>query len=173
MKAIDFVVRDRAGAVQRGIVPAEQDALVTLSSGQEVSLNLRQIDLAGQQRSGDSLIITLVDGRTITLENYFNDEGLANRLFISADGYLNEVALVEVSDGTLHAQFGPTEEWGKWSPSDDLIYLGRTEVAGAAVSDDNEVSMLGAVLLGGGGLLGAGAAGGGCCWRCGASGRRR
>ena len=159
MKAIDFVVRDRAGAVQREIIPADQDAMVTLSSGQEVSLNLRQIDLAGQQRSGDALIITLVDGRTITLENYFNDEGLANRLFISADGYLNEVALVEASDGALYAQFGPTEEWGKWSPSDDLIYLGRTEVAGAIVGDDNEVSMLGAVLLGGSGLLGAGAAG--------------
>ena len=59
----------------------------------------------------------------------------------------------------MFAQFGPTEQWGKWSPSDDLIYLGRTEVAnlGAAGAGDEEVSMLGAALLGGSGLLGAGA----------------
>ncbi|WP_299045714.1 Ig-like domain-containing protein [uncultured Tateyamaria sp.] len=158
MKAIDFVVRDGAGALQRGVVPVEGNTTVALTSGQEVSFNLRQIDLAGQRRSGDDLVITLVDGREITLENYFNDVGETNRLFISADGYLNEVAFVETTDGELFAQFGPTEQWGKWSPSDDLIYLGRTEVANVAVADDEEVSMLGAALLGGTGLLGGGAA---------------
>ncbi|MBV7409001.1 MULTISPECIES: Ig-like domain-containing protein [Roseobacteraceae] len=158
MKAIDFVVRNGAGAVQRGVVPVDGNTAVSLTSGQEISFNLRQIDLAGQQRSGDDLIITLVDGRQITLENYFNDAGVANRLFISADGYLNEVAFVETTDGELFAQYGPTEQWGKWSPSDDLIYLGRTEVANLPVTDDEEVSMLGAALLGGSGLLGGGAA---------------
>ncbi|MEO1650168.1 MAG: Ig-like domain-containing protein, partial [Pseudomonadota bacterium] len=157
MKAIDFVVRDGAGALQRGVVPIEGNTTVALSSGQEVSLNLRQVDLASQLRSGDDLVITLVDGRQITLENYFNDVGQANRLFISADGYLNEVAFVESTDGELFAQFGPTEQWGKWSPSDDLIYLGRTEIAGVA-GEAEEVSMLGAALLGGTGLLGGGAA---------------
>ncbi|GGX50977.1 hypothetical protein GCM10007385_19400 [Tateyamaria omphalii] len=157
MKAIDFVVRDGAGALQRGVVPVDGGTTVSLSSGQEISFNLRQVDLAGQQRSGDDLIITLVDGRQITLENYFNEVGAANRLFISADGYLNEVAFVETTDGELFAQFGPTEQWGKWSPSDDLIYLGRTEVAHAAAAEEESVSMLGATLLGGG-LLGGGAA---------------
>ncbi|WP_147114659.1 Ig-like domain-containing protein [Tateyamaria sp. syn59] len=158
MKAIDFVVRDSAGAIQRGVVPVEGNATVALAGGQEVSFNLRQTDLVGQRRSGDDLIITLVDGREVTLENYFNDLGEANRLFISADGYLNEVAFVETADGELFAQYGPTEQWGKWSPSDDLIYLGRTEIAGASLTDDGEVSMLGAALLGGSGLLGGGAA---------------
>ena len=163
MRAIDFVIRDGAGALQRGVVPAEDGVTVTLSSGQEVSFNLRQADLAVQQRSGDDLVITLVDGRTITLENYFNDVGVANRVFISADGYLNEVTFFDSPDGGLYAQFGPTEQWGKWSPSDDLIYLGRTEIASPGMivddGDGNEVSMLAAALLGGGGLLGAGAAG--------------
>ena len=160
MKAIDFVVRDGAGALQRGVVPADGNTTVALTSGQEVSFNLRQTDLAGQQRIGDDLVITMVDGRVITLENYFNDIGETNRLFISADGYLNEVAFVETTDGELFAQFGPTEQWGKWSPSDDLIYLGRTEVAnvGVGANGDEEVSMLGAALLGGTGLLGGGAA---------------
>ncbi|WP_299730280.1 Ig-like domain-containing protein [uncultured Tateyamaria sp.] len=158
MKAIDFVVRDGAGALQRGNVPVDQDTTVALTSGQEVSFNLRQIDLAGQQRNGDDLIITLVDGRTITLENYFNDAGPTNRLFISADGYLNEVVFVETSDGALFAQYGPTEQWGKWSPSDDLIYLGRTEVAAVGVGEEEEVSSLAAGLLGGLGALGGGGA---------------
>ncbi|MEO0381193.1 MAG: Ig-like domain-containing protein, partial [Pseudomonadota bacterium] len=136
----------------------EQDTSVLLTSGQEVSLNLRQIDLATQQRNGDNLILTLVDGRTITLENYFNDAGPTNRLFISADGYLNEVVFVETTDGELYAQYGPTEQWGKWSPSDDLIYLGRTEVAGVVEPGDEDVSMLGTALLGGFGGLGTGAA---------------
>ena len=81
-------------------------------------------------------------------------------MFISADGYLNEVAFVETTDGGLYAQFGPTEQWGKWSPSDDLIYLGRTDVADVAISApaDSEVSMLAPLALLGGGGLGAGAA---------------
>ncbi|MEO0670139.1 MAG: Ig-like domain-containing protein [Pseudomonadota bacterium] len=159
MKAIDFVVRDGAGALQRGVVPAEGDAAVALTAGQEVSFNLRQTDMAGQARVGDDLVMTLVDGRTITLENYFNDAGETNRLFVSSDGFLNEVAFVETTDGELFAQFGPTEQWGKWSPSDDLIYLGRTEVAHAGTGADEEVSMLGPALLGGANLLGLGAAG--------------
>ncbi|MEO1362490.1 MAG: Ig-like domain-containing protein [Pseudomonadota bacterium] len=159
MNAIDFVVRDGAGALQRGVVPAEVDAAVALTAGQEVSFNLRQTDMAGQARVGDDLVMTLVDGRTITLENYFNDAGETNRLFVSSDGFLNEVAFVETTDGELFAQFGPTEQWGKWSPSDDLIYLGRTEVAHAGTGADEEVSMLGPALVGGMNLLGLGAAG--------------
>ncbi|MEO0502460.1 MAG: Ig-like domain-containing protein, partial [Pseudomonadota bacterium] len=159
MKAIDFVVRDGAGALQRGVVPAEGDATVALTAGQEISFNLRQTDMASQTRVGDDLVMTLVDGRTITLENYFNDAGETNRLFVSSDGFLNEVAFVETTDGELFAQFGPTEQWGKWSPSDDLIYLGRTEVAHAGAGADEEVSMLGPALVGGMNLLGLGAAG--------------
>lgn len=97
----------------------------------------------------------------IIIENYFNDNGDANRLFISADGYLNEVAFIETTDGEMFAQYGPTEQWGKWSPSDDLIYLGRTDIADAAIAlpdNGNEVSMLAPLALLGGGGLGAGAA---------------
>ncbi|MEL7164442.1 MAG: Ig-like domain-containing protein [Pseudomonadota bacterium] len=157
MGTIDYVVRDSAGALERGVVPASGSSKVILTSGQEISLNLRQTDLQNQQRQGDDLVLVLADGRTIVLENYFNDTGIANRLFISSDGYLNEVAFVETTDGALFAQFGPTEQWGKWSPSDDLIYLGRTEVANLNGPADEEVSMLGAAALGGP-LLGLGGA---------------
>ncbi|MEP5730663.1 MAG: Ig-like domain-containing protein [Sulfitobacter sp.] len=165
MKAIDFVVRDNAGGLQRGVVPSEaQTHDIQAGSGQQISLNLRQIDMNTQVRVGDDLVVTLTDGREITINNFFNGSGTPNRLFISADGYLNEVAFVDTGAGELYAQFGPTEQWGKWSPSDDLIYLGRTDIA-AVDALDNEVSLfpaplLGAGLLGGGGAAAAAVVGG-------------
>ncbi len=175
MKAIDFVVRDSAGGLQRGVVPSEaRSHVIQAGAGQEISLNLRQVDLQSHERQGNDLVITLSDGREITIDNYFNGSGTPNRLFISADGYLNEVAFVDTGGGELYAQFGPTEQWGKWSPSDDLIYLGRTELAAAGVADD-EVSMfaaplLGAGLLGGGGAAAAAVVGGAAVLSAGDSG---
>jgi len=161
MKAIDFVVRGSAGDMQRGTLSADaQNQIIQAGAGQEISINARQSDFASQVRSGDQLVITLADGRSITIENFFNDGGDANRLFVSADGYLNEVSFVDAGQGNLYAQYGPTSEWGKWSPSDDLIFLGNSEVAGVPLpaGGDEEVSMLGAALLGGSGLFGSGAA---------------
>lgn len=160
MKAIDFVVRESAGGLQRGTVSADvQNQVIVAGAGQEISINARQSDFASQVRSGDQLVITLSDGRTITIDNFFNDNGEANRLFVSADGYLNEVSFVDQGQGNLYAQYGPTAEWGKWSPSDELIFLGNSEVAGVPLADgDGDVSMLGAALLGGGSLLGGGGA---------------
>lgn len=103
------------------------------------------------------MVITLVDGRSITLANDFDDDATANRLFVSADGFLNEVKFVEASDGELHAQYGPTEQWGKWSPSDDLIFLGHAKVAQINAVADEEVSMPGLLGLG---ATGAAAVGG-------------
>ena len=160
MKTIDFVVRDSAGGLQRGTVSADaSNQTIVAGNGQEISINARQSDFASQVRSGDQLVITLSDGRIITIDNFFNDDGAANRLFVSSDGYLNEVSFVDGAEGNLYAQYGPTSEWGKWSPSDELIFLGNSEVAGVPLADgDGEVSMLGAALLGGGGLGGLGAA---------------
>ncbi|MEP1768703.1 MAG: Ig-like domain-containing protein [Sulfitobacter sp.] len=161
MKAIDFVVRGSAGDMQRGTVSADaQNQVIQAGAGQEISINARQSDFASQVRSGDQLVITLADGRSITIDNFFNDSGEANRLFVSADGYLNEVSFVDAGQGNLYAQYGPTAEWGKWSPSDELIFLGNSEVAGVPLpaGGADDVSMLGAALLGGSGLLGAGGA---------------
>ncbi|MRU14598.1 hypothetical protein FDP25_04045 [Roseovarius sp. A21] len=163
MKAIDYVARTDAGISQRGSVSEGSDvSVIPAGNGQEISLNLRQIDIANYDRDGSNLVINLADGRLVILEGYFGEDGAAeSRLFISADGYLNEVTLIEGSEGAVYAQYGPTEMWGKWSPSDDLIFLGGSEVAPATAAEE-EVSMLGAGLLGGSGLmsaLGLGAAG--------------
>ncbi|KIN64287.1 putative RTX family exoprotein [Sulfitobacter noctilucicola] len=154
MKAIEFVVRDGAGGLERGTVPGgAKEHVIQAGSNQQISLNLRQIDLQTQTRDGDNLVIKLTDGREITIDNYFNAAGTPNRLFVSADGFLNEVAFVDTGAGELYAQYGPTEQWGKWSPSDDLIYLGRTDLAATGYAAD-EVSLFPAPLLGAAGLLG-------------------
>ena len=159
MKVIDFVTRTDAGISQRGSVSVGDGVtVIPATHGQEISLNLRQTEIAGYARDGSNLIINLADGRVVVLDGYFAAEGGAqSRLFISADGYLNEVTLIDGADGAVYAQYGPTEQWGKWSPDDDLIFLGGNEVVAAAA--DEEVSMLGAGLLAGGGLLGVGGAG--------------
>lgn len=159
MKAIDFVVRNGMGAVQRGEIQ-EGGSVTRIDAGldKEISLNVRQMDLQGYVREGSNLHITLADGRTIVLDNYFGTDGAPTaRLFISADGYLNEVNLVEGTDDVFYAQYGPTEMWGKWSPSDDLIFLSGNE--GEVIAPEgNDVSMLGAGLLAAPGLWGGAAA---------------
>mgnify|MGYP000285662711 CR=1 FL=1 len=179
MKAIDFVVRTSAGAVQFGEVAASGgQSQISAEAGSEISLNLRQADVAGYARDGSSLEITLADGRVVVIEDYFSGDLPVGRLFISADGYLNEVTLIEGSGDAMFAQYGPTAEWGKWSPDEALIFLNEdgsliapTQVAGMPAGDD-EVSMLAALpLLGGfaGGGAAAAAAGGagagGAGWR--------
>ena len=163
MQAINFVVRTGAGVVERGHVAV--DAIVTkvaVPQGSEISLNLRQIDIQSYARVGDSLEVLLVDGRVVLLEQYYAGSQPAARLFISADGFLNEVVLVDGGADTLMAQYGPTEQWGKWSPSDALIFAQDSPVLIAPYGEnENEVSMLGAGLLaagGGVGLMGGGAA---------------
>ncbi|MFU1477227.1 Ig-like domain-containing protein [Roseovarius sp. C7] len=157
MKAIDFVTRTSAGAAQYGSI-SENENMMTLRAepGQELSLNLRQSEIGGYARNGGDLHITLADGRVIVLEEYFGADGVPDsRLFISADGYLNEVSLVDGGDGALYAQYGPTEQWGKWSPSEELIFLDEDERVAAIVGpEDESVSMLGAAaLMGGSGLF--------------------
>jgi hypothetical protein len=166
MKAMDFVVRPVMGATRRGVVEGGAAAsVIEVSAGEEISLNIRQFELTGYARVGSDLQITLADGRIVTLKGYYEGGAPVARLFISADGYLSEVTLVEGSGGVLYAQYGPTEVWGKWSPHEDLIFLDDDAVTAPLVaangdgdSDNDTVSMLGAgLLLGGGGL---GAAGG-------------
>lgn len=162
MMAINYVTRTSTGSVSRDQVTDGSDvSTIWAGGGQEVSFNLRQMDIQSFVRDGQNLEMTLADGRVILLENYFGSDGEADsRLFLSADGYLNEVALVEGGEGVLYAQYGPTEQWGKWSPSDELIFLdGGEGIVTAGVEGDQDVSMLAAGLLGGTGLFGAGAAG--------------
>ncbi|SHH95473.1 Ig-like domain-containing protein [Marivita hallyeonensis] len=164
MNAINFVIRTRAGAIERGVIgESDQGYLIEAGNGREISLNLHRSDMRGYDRAGNDLQITLADGRVIVLENYFDASG-GGRLFLSTDGVLSEVAFAEGDGGVLFAQYGDVAAWGKWSPDDALIFYDRAEVIASDVvagDDDGGVSMLAAGLLAGGGMLpwlGAGAA---------------
>lgn len=165
MNTINFVIRSRMGDAQRGVVSTEPEAgRISAGSGNEISLNLSQDQLRGYDRVGTDLHITLADGTIVVLEGYFNEDGsAANRLFLSYDGILNEVSFADGGGSVLFATYGPTEEWGKWSPSDDLIFYDRPQVAEVTqevvAESENDVSMLAAGLLGGSSLLGAAGAG--------------
>ncbi|ETW13456.1 hypothetical protein ATO8_05486 [Roseivivax marinus] len=162
MKTIDFVVRPRVGAVERGVVGDDATGFaISGRPGAEMSLNLRQADLRGFDRSGDDLLITLADGRVIVVEDYFGSEGT---LYLSADRALYEVSFDEAAGGVLLAQYEHVTTGEKWSPSDALVFYGapQVEVVEAAATGDDDVSMMATGLLGLGGLgsgVGLGAAG--------------
>ncbi|MGY3437592.1 MULTISPECIES: Ig-like domain-containing protein [unclassified Marinovum] len=162
MNAIDYVVRTRAGSVQRDAVTAQSDpVLVQALPGSETSFNLSKSDMRGYTRVDQDLHIELADGRVIVLQGYFAESGEKPRLFLSTDGVLDEVFFAEGDSGVLFAEYGRTAEWGKWTPDDALIYYDRPEVASVETygTGENDVSMLAAGLLGGSSLFGVGAAG--------------
>jgi len=130
MSAIEFVVRDDAGAVTRGSVAgAGGGNSIIVGSGQDVSLNLSRDNVLSYVRQGQALQVTLVDGQTITIEGFFSPEGVAeNELFISANGQLAKVDLVAGEGDLLYAQYIDADAFGKWSPDDQLYFVQGSEV---------------------------------------------
>ncbi len=169
MSAIQFVVRDGAGDIQRGSVAGDgASSSIIVGSGADISLNLDQSQIVSYARQGQALEITLLDGRVIVIEGFFAPGGGAeNTLHISSNGGIAEVALAEGSDGVYFASYTVPDTYGKWAPEDDLVFLRRSDIMLAeSVPGDDDVGMLVNPLLGGiggiGGGLGAlGAAGAG------------
>jgi len=109
---------------------------------------------------GQTLQVTLVDGRMVTIEGFFSPEGaIENDLMISANGSLSKVDLTAGEGNLLYAQYVDADSFGKWSPDDDLYFVRGSEVMVAGVeAADAEAGMLFTPLLGGlGGLGGLGA----------------
>lgn len=158
MDPVGYVLRDSAGDVVRGAFEGDSPRL-GIPAAAQVSLNLSTIDVARYVREGDALLVTLMDGRVIRFDGFFDTApGAESRLYLSRDGLLTEIRLEEGADGTLVASQADAGTWGKWSPDDALIF------APASVVDDPvEVARgWGAGLLGmvpgGLGMAGAGAA---------------
>ena len=137
MAAIDLVVRNSAGAIQAGVIPADVPVTtVTLGSGEDISINMSAAELAGQRRDGNDLVLTLADGREVRLENYFSEGGApANQLYLSANGTISEVSFVALDDGTLFAETRLLDAGDKWSPYDGLIFTGAPDLAPLPVDD--------------------------------------
>lgn len=168
MSSIEFVVRNAAGALQRGFVAGENGSpLILAQAGSDISLNLTRSMIAGYRQDGDSLRVALTDGREIVIDGYFDAAGTpVADLFISADGELAKVELTAGTGGVQFASYAAEDAFGKWSPQDDLYFVGGDAAVVAPYVDD-EVGMLagGLPLLGGLGMpllgllgLGAGAA---------------
>lgn len=152
MSAIDFVVRGDAGIVERGSVAgATGDTTIIVGAGQDISLNLNRNNILSYVRQGQALQITLVDGQTITVEGYFSPEGAAeNELFISANGQLSKVDLVAGEGNLLFSQYIDADNFGKWSPDDELFFVQGSEVMVAGVEAAGaEAGMMFAPVLGG------------------------
>ena len=73
VKSVDFAVRNVMGGVSRGVVSGEGASdYIAVGSGDEISLNLRKTNILKYVREGNDLQIVLVDGRTITLSDYYD-----------------------------------------------------------------------------------------------------
>lgn len=140
VKAVDFAVRNSAGAMSRGGVAGDGgSSFVQVGSGEAVSLNLAPAHVVGYERQGANLIVRLVDGREIVLSGFYDSApGQANRLFLSSEGQIAEVFLTDSGTGPLYASYGPSEGWGKFSALDDLRFdRGDTLVVAQGTGDDH------------------------------------
>ena len=157
MQAIKCVVRRSAGDFERGLVLNQVDTgqislnLAGTASSvvpQDISLHLARHQITQYGRDGSSLWITLADGRSLEIEDFFSGQGTAHsRLFVSSDGQISEVVFDNGAGKELLAQYQGQEAWGKWNPSDSLLFYDEPEPMGLANApggyEDETVSMLG------------------------------
>ncbi|WP_083947608.1 Ig-like domain-containing protein [Phaeovulum vinaykumarii] len=136
-----------------------------VGSGDEISLHLRKESILKYMRDGDDLQLFLVDGRTITLTHFYDNAAAPPRLYLSSDGEISEVVLQDSGDGVIFAEYSGIDTWGeKWSPVDQLTFLGDDQIAGPPGDEEaTGMAMFAPALLGLGpaGLLAAGAVGAG------------
>ena len=178
--AIDFAVRTAAGGTTYGHVAAPgESSFIQSGLGDKLSLNISPQSVIGYTRDGNDLVIELVDGRTITVADWFDAPAeTPNRLYLSTDGMVTEVALADAGNGQLAPSFALAVGGEKWSPLDDLRFGdGDPVVTLAGTGQDDPAGMgifapallglggagaaAGAALIGGGLLLGGGGGGGG------------
>lgn len=166
VKSVDFALRDSAGTVIYGSVSGDAAGeFIQVGAGEDVSLNLRKANILKYEKLDGDLVVTLADGRTITLQGFFlAPEGQENTLLISADGQIQQVVLEDMGSGVLFASYGQPElSDDKWSPNDRLAFLeGDAILAPVAEDDTTGMAAFAPALLtgvGGGGLAAAGVAG--------------
>ena len=156
VQAIDFAVRNSAGAVTHGIAGGEGSNFIQIGSGEQISLNVAQSSVLGYERKGANLIVHLVDGSDVVLNGYYDvAPGQLNRLYLSSNGEVTEVLLGDAGTaGPVAASYGPVDAWNKFSTLDDLRFEGADAFADAQIYSDEPAGMgaLAPGLLGAGGL---------------------
>lgn len=173
MSTISFVVRDSAGNFERGLVGSQGLSALPVSAGQAISLNLRPSQVVSYARNGQALEVTLNDGQVIVLQDFFTAGGDAQAdLYLSTDGVLSEVALVDGGNGMMMPEYAIADSAGKWSPNEGLYFgdsvslatadpavmtpevgmIGHGFMDGLGPIDGLQAAALGSVVLGGAAL---------------------
>ncbi|MFW8635561.1 Ig-like domain-containing protein [Cribrihabitans pelagius] len=124
MTTVAYITRDPAGTTRHGNFSEGTPARLNAAPFKDISLNLVAADVESYARHGGDLHITLANGQTLVLENYFSGgAGGGKNLFLSADNTMVEVVLEDKSSGMLFAGYEPLDLSGKWSSYDDMMFL--------------------------------------------------
>ncbi|MFN4157620.1 MAG: Ig-like domain-containing protein [Gemmobacter sp.] len=167
VKAVEFAVRNSAGALARGGVAGEGgSSFLQVGSSEAVSLNLAPAHVVGYERQGANLVVRLIDGREIVLSGFYDTApGQPNKLYLSSEGEIAEVFLADGGNGIVQVSYGPAESWNKFSTLDDLRF-DRGETLAMLQGTGNDPAGMGMFIpgilagLGGGGLIPAAVVGG-------------
>jgi len=150
MSSYSYAVRGADRVVVRGQTADAANGTIASQQASHISLNLTPADVAGYVNDGGDLVIHLVNGETITLENYFSIED--RELLLSKDGQIQVVELGDPINDQYFAQYDAVSMTDKWSEYDQLAFLDLERV-------EPVVAPLAAPLAGlVPGLLGAGGA---------------
>ncbi len=153
MSSFSYAVRGADGVVVRGQTTEAESGIIAVQQATQVSLNLSPAEVAGYVNEGGDLVIHLVTGETITLQNFFTTgTGDERELFLSKDGQMHHVELGDAVNDQYFAQYEMLSMTDKWSEYDQLAFLDLERV-------EPVVAPLAAPLAGlVPGLLGAGGA---------------
>jgi hypothetical protein len=150
MSSYSYAVRGADGVVVRGQTADAANGIIASQQASQISLNLTPAEVAGYVNDGGDLVIHLVNGETITLENYFSLDD--RELLLSKDGQMQLVELGDPINDQYFAQYDAVSMTDKWSEHDQLAFLDLERV-------EPVVAPLAAPLAGlVPGLLGAGGA---------------
>jgi hypothetical protein len=122
MLGIQFFLRDSAGNIEQGTLSLSGESeTLSMSGVKDVSLNTSSAMIASYSRSGGDLIVTLVGGKTVVLDGYF--EGGDKDLLLSERGMMTHVELDDMGQSELIATYNDVDLTGKWSEYDQLAFL--------------------------------------------------
>ncbi|MCP4208290.1 MAG: BapA prefix-like domain-containing protein [Shimia sp.] len=165
MSSYSYAVRGTDGVVVRGQTTEAANGTISSQHASHISLNLTPAEVAGYVNDGGDLVIHLVNGETITLENYFTDD--ERELLLSKDGQVQMVELGDPINDQYFAQYDTVSMTDKWSEYDQLTFLDLERVEPVVAPLAAPLAGLVPRLLGAGGAavvatgIGGGGGGGG------------
>lgn len=129
MTSVDYVVRDATGSVLHGTFPQGNPSTIFVTQSRDISLNTSAAEVAGYERVGNDLVVTMTDGQQLVLNGYYDAAVVAEKnLYLSQNGEIVAVQLADTADGIAMADYIAITADGKWSVYDDLLFLDLARV---------------------------------------------